>query len=357
MPARTSQSIGQRGLQVGHAGGCHPEGRDATRIEDAQDHLRMKPRQRGPLDTQVFAMQPKAPAAPMAASAASAASAAKAATSITTVKNPGVGLEPRRFGEFRQRLPRPPESRSGVGYGNRRHHRVFQTFEPGRVGQPFRGAIFLQVGAPRQVRLAPRLQPGDPAPSEGVARGIGVEQMSVEEVGPQRPGQALDVDPIPGPPHPGVVVEVTRLDQFPGEAIHHRDAPATGHDRLGPLEHGRIGLLAQPVHLGSVAGPDFRPQLEPALPVIAPHQFLRELLHGLEAMGFEQRAHQLFGGHQARPDGRRQPRHVGVARDHPIAQRPVPRGPRQECPPTGEGRLARRRKQGLGAVHRRPRWP
>ena len=176
--------------------------------------------------------------------------------------------------------------------------------------------------------------------------------MPVEKVGPQGPGQALDMDPIPGPPHAGVVVQIPGRDEFAGEPIEHRDAALACHDRLGPSEQRRIGLSAEAIHLGAVVGPNAGPQLEPTLPVIAPHQLLHQFLHGLEAASLEQRAHQLFGGHQSSPQGRRQPRHMRMSGNDLVAQRPVARRLGQKCLPTSQSGRTRAGKCAFGIQHR-----
>ena len=84
----------------------------------------------------------------------------------------------------------------------------------------------------------------------------------------------------------------------------------------------------------------------------APHQLLHQFLHGLEAASLEQRAHQLFGGHQSSPHRRRQPRHMRMSGNDLVAQRPVTRRLGQKCLPPRQSGRTRAGKGALGIQHR-----
>ena len=85
-----------------------------------------------------------------------------------------------KIGQLRQGLPANACWLRLFGGRAGSHVGVIDAVEPGDVRQPFRGAEFFQIGAPWEVGLAPGLESCDPAPSERVTGGIGIQQMSAK---------------------------------------------------------------------------------------------------------------------------------------------------------------------------------
>ena len=171
------------------------------------------------------------------------------------------------------------------------------------------------------------MQPGDPAPGQGVRGGIAVEQMAKEEVRAELPGQLQREDPHAREPHAGMVVQIPSPGQLPGPGVEHGDA---GLARRGGLVAQRQGVVGgrpgeQRPDLFEIVRPHRRVVLQPALPVAAPVHLLNELLGRGRREPLEHRRQHLVLPHQPAAQVGRQPRHVGpvVRAEIEVAQPPV----------------------------------
>ncbi len=134
-----------------------------------------------------------------------------------------------------------------------------------------------------------------------------LDEMPVGEVGAELPGQAKREDPDRGEPHPGVVVEISCLQQLlhpvieavdPGLAL---DGATVG-ARKAALSCRRKLLIA----IAAVSPPDLRPRLQMALEVAAPEDLMHELLRDAQGMLLQDPIEHLALGDEAVADVRRE---------------------------------------------------
>ena len=93
------------------------------------------------------------------------------------------------------------------------------------------------IGRTREICLAARVQPADPAPAQGVAGRVAIHQVAVQEVRAQLPRQLEGVDLDAGKPHSCVVVQVAGRYELGYPGIETVDA--------GPRVDGRLVPVAQ----------------------------------------------------------------------------------------------------------------
>ena len=166
-----------------------------------------------------------------------------------------------------------------------------------RRGKP-PASVARDIIAGGKVRLARRLQPGDPAPRQRVRRRVAVEQLPVEQVRPQLPRQPQREDPDAGKPHPRVVVEIAVRREFGDPCVEAIDA-GVARERAVIGRPPAAGLHLQPGKVGAVAGPHRRAHFEPTLPIGSPQHFLEKLLRRRSRMLTPDRRDDLGFGDKA----------------------------------------------------------
>ncbi len=170
------------------------------------------------------------------------------------------------------------------------------------------------------------MQTGHPAPAERVRGRIAVEQVPVEEIRANAPGQFQREDPDRGEPHPRVIVQIAGFDQFPRPGI---ETVQPGLPALGPVDRAaQAAILLQRREIAlqtlAIARPDGGAAFQPALEVAAPDDLLHELLRRLGPVRGKRGGDHVALQHEAPPDIGRQ------GRDIPMRARPAvvvaPRG-------------------------------
>ena len=201
--------------------------------------------------------------------------------------------------------------------------------------------ITFEIRTPHEVAFPRRVETRDPAPRESVRSSIPVEEMTKEKIRPKLPGEPLDMDPVRGPPHSRVIVEVSGLEQLPRKMIHDFD-PAFSSG------NGKSALVRCPVEggeIGAVGMPDARPQLEPAFPVETPQDFVLEFRDGVGAMPGSRRCADGTLEEQSRPRRGGQAGDIRVAGFDEVSPLGVVGRPRQEFLEADERFSAGRRER------------
>jgi hypothetical protein len=171
------------------------------------------------------------------------------------------------------------------------------------------GGITCDVGDAREVRLAIRMQSADPAPAQDVACRVAIDEMAIEEVGAELPGQLEGIDPDTREPHSRMIVQVARRSQLPNPGI---EAVNTGRavDRgiVPGLQFGfSVERFDQRLNDAAVIRPDCRMLFQPALEVGAPEDLFYELGGRRHRVALQCRVKDLAFVNEAVPDVRRQP--------------------------------------------------
>ena len=116
-----------------------------------------------------------------------------------------------------------------------------------------------------------------PLPRQIIAGRIAIKQVLQKPTGTGLPGYLAPVDDVGGQPHAGVVVQIAGAGELIGKGIHTGQVGLAGADVVGELAGvvlgrvaGFVGLAVLPDAVADV-GVD-------ALPVVAPGQFVDELL-------------------------------------------------------------------------------
>ena len=136
-------------------------------------------------------------------------------------------------------------------------------------------AVALKIVAIEKVGLVAE-GAGDPLPTQMVAGGISIEQMLEE---PIRAGFPMHMSPVHQPcghPHPGVVMEPARADQFLPKSIHAGQACAAITDVVWELS-SVAGRAVAGFELFLVVVDAITEVLPHALPKVAPAQLIDQL--------------------------------------------------------------------------------
>lgn len=129
--------------------------------------------------------------------------------------------------------------------------------------------VFGDVVGACEVSFSGCVQAGDPAPRECVAGGIGIEQVIEKKLCTLGPGELEVMNPVGGPPHAGVVVEVAGVAELAREVVHDGASCGACDGFFCERAEWLLGESGGIVPNGGMLG-------EIAFPVGAPTDFLEE---------------------------------------------------------------------------------
>jgi hypothetical protein len=142
--------------------------------------------------------------------------------------------------------------------------------------------------------------------------------MTEEKISSKLPRQQLNVNPKASPPHPSMIVEITRINQFARYPIHASDPAARRRNRIRALQNFRRKRLPQQSNPPSPLRPELGAHLKPSLPVASPTNFLEPLFSRLKLVLIQGVLDHLVLSQRPKTNASAKPRHIPMPFLHMI---------------------------------------